>query len=124
MNPKTKTLIVLLLSFFLGCVVGASLLSGLWRDLVRPERQWDNYRTYMYERLQLDTLQRVQLDSLLDVYRSTMDSYRQTLDSSRGTLRMEIKGLLSDEQRMEYDMMIAEMTKRERHKRPDSLRTN
>ena len=123
MNPKTKTLIILFLSFALGAVVGASFLSGTWRSLTREPYQRGSYRTYLYEHLRLDSVQIGRVDSLLDVYRSSMNDYRRTLQQSRDSLRTSIKELLSDDQRMRYETMISEMDKRDGGRRTDTLRT-
>ena len=77
----------------------------------------------MADRLSLDTLQVAQVDSLLDSFRSSMNEYRRSLQASRDSLRTEIRALLSETQRLEYDKLIAEISKRDNYRRPDSLRT-
>ena len=123
MTPKTKTLIVLLVSFLLGCIVGASMLSGVWRSMTRQSSHKDGYRAYLYERLALDSVQIGSVDSLLDAFRTSLTSYRESVRDSRDSLRMEIRQLLNETQRIGYDAMVAEMDRRESTRRQDSLRT-
>lgn len=123
MNPKTKMLVVLLLTFLLGCVVGASLLSGTWRSLTRSSHERESYRTYMYNRLMLDSAQIGRVDSLLDAYKSSINQFRHSVQSSRDSLRTEIKALLTTEQIAEYEEILAEMNKRDYYKRSDTLHT-
>jgi len=123
MNPKTKTLLVIFMSFLLGCIVGASMLSGVWRSMTRHSSQRQGYRTYLYERLSLDSLQMIRTDSLLDVYRSSMNDYRNALQVSRDSLRTEIRSILTEPQQLAYDALIAEMSRRDYGRRTDSLRT-
>ncbi len=123
MTPKTKTLIVIIASFILGCVVGATLLSGVWRSMTKRPYDRGNYRTYLYEKLDLDSLQTGRVDSLLDAFRASMNSHKQALQGSRDSLRSEIRALLSEPQKAVYDAIVADMDKRDSRRGPDSLRT-
>jgi hypothetical protein len=123
MNPKTKTLFVLLLSFVLGCVIGASVLPGLWRSVTRSGSDRGSYRDYIHKKLSLDSVQKVQVDSVLDAYSPRFEVYRLAMQQTRDTLRSDLQSFLREDQKERYRQMVEDMNKRGHRKASDTLQS-
>ena len=114
MQPKTKTIIFIFLSFALGIFCGWFI-----KDLVcmKPEHAPHDFQKMLADRLRLDEHQIAQVDSLLDVRRQQMDIYRKQIFAMRDTTQMEIRKFLDANQNKLFDAVIQEMNEREAKKR-------
>ena len=122
MNPKTKTLLFILLAFLLGGVTGGVLVRQYWPErLHRPSTQKDVVKMFS-ERLHLGATQSAQVDSLLEHRRLRMESYRTAMMSSRDSLRQDIRRLLTPEQNRLFDEFIQETDARDRARTNDHER--
>lgn len=104
--------------FLLGAVlVGGALGFTANRAITRhdaPTNQRTS-RAQLATRLQLDSMQRRMLDSVLDIRNEKMKSIlapvRPQLDSVRFAARAVIRGRLSPEQQLRWDQVLFEMSK-------------
>ncbi len=114
MNPKTKTLLFILVSFVLGVLVGGTALRS-WESLRferRSENQIDMMKAFA-ERLRLNNAQIAQVDTILEQRRRKFDQYRSAMLSVRDSTRQEIRRLLSPEQNTLFDEYLKEVKARE-----------
>ncbi|MCU0454582.1 MAG: hypothetical protein MUE68_13085 [Bacteroidetes bacterium] len=123
MKPKTKTLLFILLSFFLG-VAGGYLAfdAGVFRSGRGSRSSPQEFRREFHHKLSLDSLQVSEVDSLLDAYWGRMSVHRDEMMRHRDTLRAELRRRLSPEQQTTYDEMNRQMDARYERGRRDSLR--
>ena len=112
MSPKTKTVLLILLCFALGAVVGyvAERYYLNSRNLHRPD--FAQVRKEFAQRLHLDTLQLSQVDSLMESHRKKMEDIRKLFSSERDTLRAGIRKLLKPSQNSVYDDYVKELDAR------------
>ncbi len=117
MNPKTKTLLLILLCFALGALLGyvgeKYYLDN--RSPRRPDRA--EMRREFSQRLRLDTVQIGQVDSVFDVHRKRVDEIRKLFSAELDSLRAGIRKLLRPDQGKLYDDYIKEMDSRDTRKR-------
>ncbi len=112
MSPKTKTVILILLCFALGVVVGF-VAERYYLNSRMPHRpDFAQVRKDFAQRLQLDTLQLSQVDSLMDSHRKKVDDIRKLFSSERDILRSDIRKLLNPGQNRVYDEYIKELDAR------------
>lgn len=104
--------------FLLGAVlVGGALGFTANRAIGRRDLPKDlqSSRAQLADRLQLDSVQRVMLDSVLDdrneKMKATLAPVRPRLDSLRGAARMGIRVRLSPAQQARWDEVLMEMTR-------------
>lgn len=117
MQPKTKTILFVLLSFLLGGISGYFFAM---RNNGRPTADAPgrgDWKAAFAQRLQLDSVQRARVDSVVDSYRVHMGWHRQNLLLVRDTTRMEIRKLLTAEQNKRFDEYIKEMNEHEAKRR-------
>lgn len=109
MSPKSKTVLLILLCFALGAVVG--FMAERYYLGSRPTHRTDyaQARKEFAQRLRLDSLQLVHVDSLMDSHRRKMEDIRKLFSLERDTLRGDIRMLLSPEQNHIYDDYIKEL---------------
>ncbi len=123
MKPKTKTLLFVLLSFVLG---GAGGYVGFESGMLRPTRPArmspQEFRKDFHRKLNLDSLQIREIDSLLDVYWERMSVYRDAMMRDRDTLRVELRRRLTAPQQQTYDAMNRQMDARYERGRRDTVR--
>jgi hypothetical protein len=121
MEPKTKTLLFILVSFVLGAAAGIALKETIFphRPASRSESQW---RKTFYDRLKIDSVQTSRVDSILDAQRGRLNAYRESMMALRDTTRLEIRRLLSVDQNKLYDDYIKEMNERESRDRQSGRR--
>jgi Spy/CpxP family protein refolding chaperone len=84
----------------------------LFRDRICAERPASS-RAALAERLHLSSEQQARLDSILDErqrrYASVMATVRGQLDSIKLHAREQIRAMLTEEQRQEFEKLLAEM---------------
>jgi hypothetical protein len=114
MQPKTKTILFILLSFVLG-ILGGWFIKDY--GFIKPEHSPGDFQKMLSERLHLDEHQIVQVDSLLEIRRQQMDVYRKQMFAMRDTTQMEIRKFLNINQNKLFDAVIQEMNNREAKKR-------
>jgi hypothetical protein len=100
--------------FLLGAVlVGGALGFTADRVMIRDQLCATRPRLTLADRLQLDVSQRAKLDSIVDHRRHQFDlvmaTVRDQLDSVRQRSRDQIRQILTDEQRKEFEKIIAEV---------------
>ncbi|HEY6953033.1 MAG TPA: hypothetical protein VI758_11530 [Bacteroidota bacterium] len=117
MNPKTKTVLLILFCFALGAVAG--IVSDRYYVGPRTSRRPDvaQMRKEFAQRLHLDTLQMTRVDSLMDFHRKRMDDVRKLFSLERDTLRADMRKLLTPAQNKIYDDYVKEMEAREARRR-------
>lgn len=122
MKPKTKTLLFILLSFFLGTAAGILVDEAGLLDRNRGKRPSSReFRTEFHRRLGLDSAQIRSVDSLLDASRVRMNAHREQMMVERDSLRSEMRKLLTPQQVGLYDAMNKESDARYNGRR-DTLR--
>jgi hypothetical protein len=114
MQPKTKTILFILLSFILGIFCGWFIEDHV---SIKPEHTPGDFQKMLAERLRLDEHQITQVDSLLEIRRQQMDVYRKQMFAMRDTTQMEIRKFLDANQNKLFDAVIQEMNEREAKKR-------
>jgi hypothetical protein len=114
----------LAIAFLLGAVtVGGALGFAADRVMMRGriEQPGGSYRARLADRLQLDASQRGLLDSILDDrhrrYSIVMSTVNPALDSIKQRARDDIRHMLSERQRAEFEKMLTESS--DNTKRPD-----
>ena len=123
---RSKNLAVM---FLLGAVVvGGALGFTADRMMIReqlrsPHANGRAQRLTLADQLQLDSVQRVKVDSLLDDRRRHIDMImapvRDQLDSVRSRSRDQIRLILTAEQRVRFDQIIADMNGGQRSRDKD-----
>jgi hypothetical protein len=114
MQPKTKTILFILLSFFLGAICGWFIESRVNAGFFHPDhRRPGDYHKMMSERLHLTDCQITQVDSILEIRRQRVDMFRKHTLAVWDTVRMEIRKLLDSNQVKIFDEIIQDMHNRE-----------
>jgi hypothetical protein len=114
MQPKTKTILFIILSFILGIVGGVTLEKQIIKShssVTTPPSREDVLKM-LADRLHLDNQQVAKIDTILDTYRPTLDMYRKYVRLTRDTLEDSIRKILSPEQNQLYDEYIKELDHR------------
>ncbi len=118
MQAKTKTILFILLSFFLGIILGWFLedrvITGVQHFQGHGPRDFQNV---LAKRLHLDEHQMMEVDSILDIRKQRMEEFRKQMLSVRDTTRMDIRKLLHNDQVKLFDDFIREMNEKELKKR-------
>lgn len=114
MEPKTKTVLFILLSFILGIFVGWFLEERVFTIVRNPQGHGPgDFHKILAERLRLDEHQVQQVDSILGIHKQQMDEFRKQTLAVRDTIRIKIRKLLNAEQSKLFDGFIQEMNDRE-----------
>ncbi len=117
MQPRSKTLLFILLSFLLGAVGGLFVGKTYYGRDNRSRPSREGIRKEFAERLHLDAHQRAAVDSILEFHRGKFGEmrkrYSERFKAQRDTLRWDTKKVLSPEQHKLYDEFIREMDERE-----------
>ena len=117
MNPKTKTILLILLSFALGAA-GGIMINKYYFGPRPPHRpDFNEVRREFVQKLMLDTVQVAEVDSLMDSHRKKMDDIRKLFSAERDTLRSDIRKHLRGEQNKLYDEYIKEAESRDARRR-------
>jgi hypothetical protein len=113
MSPKTKTVLLILLCFVLGLIVGFMAERYYLNSRYTNRPDFAQTRKEFAQRLHLDTLQLSRVDSLMDSHRKKMEDIRKLFSLERDTLRGGIRKLLDSSQNKIYDDFVKEIdTKR------------
>jgi hypothetical protein len=124
MQAKSRTLVLLVVSFLLGGVAGG-FADRTWLSSPGPKRasRGDVSKEFA-ERLKLQPNQTVAVDSILEAQKgrfvAVRRGYSETIKLQRDTLRREIRKLLTTEQNDLYDQYIKEMDERESRYRKEN----
>jgi Spy/CpxP family protein refolding chaperone len=118
MQPKTKTILFVILSFILGVAVGWFLESRVFIMARGGEGHGPgDFHKVLAERLHLDQRQIAQVDSILGEHRQRMEEFRKQTLAVRDTIRLEIRKVLNPEQAKLFDGFIQEINSREARRR-------
>lgn len=123
MQAKSRTLILLFVSFLLGGVAGA-FVDRTWFSPpgYRKASRGDVSKEFA-EKLRLRPDQTSAVDSILETHKGKFvgvrKGYSEAIKLQRDTLRREIRKLLNPEQNALYDQYIKEMDERETRYRKD-----
>ncbi|HTP13273.1 MAG TPA: hypothetical protein VMM37_06565 [Bacteroidota bacterium] len=117
MNPKTKTLLLILLCFALGAIAGVFGDRYFLGNRAPHHPDPAQVRKEFAQRLHLDSTQVLQVDSIFDVHRKKMDDIRKLFTEDRDSLRAGIRKLLSPDQSKLYDDYVHQMESRDTKKR-------
>jgi hypothetical protein len=112
MSPKSKTVLLILLCFALGAVVGFMAERYYLGSRLPHRADFAQARKEFAQRLHLDSLQLSDVDSLMDSHRKKMEDIRKLFSSERDTLRADIRMILNPEQNRIYDDYIKELDAR------------
>jgi len=111
-RSKYVALAFLFGAVLVGGALGFSADRVLIRDRICAERP-ASLRATLAERLHLSSEQQTRLDSILDErhrrYASVMATVRGQLDSIKLHAREQIRSMLTEEQRQEFDRLLVEM---------------
>ena len=116
----------LAIAFLLGAVVvGGALGFTADRVMLRDRiEKLEPVRPKLADRLELDSAQRVRLDSIADDRRQRMDlvlaPVKPALDSIRERARDEIRLMLTPTQRAEFEKVLAEMNNPNKNRDDDN----
>lgn len=119
MEPKSRTILFLIVSFLLGSVaggfVGAKFLNARGGGPQRHSR--GDVMKEFTEKLRLQGNQIAVVDSILESHRTGIDSLRKKFSeqfkTQRDSLRKAIRAVLTPEQNSLYEEYIKEMNDRE-----------
>jgi len=114
MQPKTKTILFILLSFILGILCGWFLQD---RVFIKADHTPPEFQKMLTERLRLNESQVAQLDSILDARKKQMEVQRNQMLAVRDTTRMEIRRILNTDQLKIFDEILQEKDARDAKKR-------
>ncbi len=124
MQAKSRTFILLVVSFLLGGVAGV-FADRTWLGSSGPKRtsRGDVSKEFA-EKLKLQPHQTAAVDSILEAQKgkfvAVRKGYSETVKLHRDTLRREIRKLLNAEQNSLYDQYIKEMDERETRYRKEN----
>ena len=116
----------LAIAFLLGAVVVGGALGFTADRVMLRDRigQPDQERPKLADRLELDSAQRVRLDSIADDRRQRMDlvlaPVKPALDSIRERAREEIRLMLTPTQRAEFEKVLAVLNNPNQHRDEDN----
>ncbi|MEX2116311.1 MAG: hypothetical protein WEB37_05440 [Bacteroidota bacterium] len=124
MQAKSRTLVLLVVSFLLGGIAGV-FVDRTWLGHSGPRRASQGTVSKEFtEKLKLRAEQTVAVDSILEAHKEKFGSvrkgYSETMKLQRDTLRREIRKLLNPEQNGLYDQYIKEMEERETRYRKEN----
>jgi hypothetical protein len=124
MQAKSRTLILLVVSFLLGGVAGV-FADRTWLGSPGSKRaSLGDVSKEFAEKLKLRPDQTVAVDSILEARKekfvTVRKGYSETIKLQRDTLRREIRKLLNPEQNSLYDQYIKEMDERETRYRKEN----
>jgi len=114
MEPKTKTLLFILLSFLLGIFCGWLIENRISHRMEHPQGgNRAEFLKILSERLHLNEQQLMQVDSILESRKQKMEFFKKQVLAMRDTTRLEIRKYLDANQNKLFDNMIQEMNDRE-----------
>ena len=117
MEAKSKTLMLIALSFVLGVAAGGYFGASYFTPKRSARASHSSVMKEFSERLKLQGNQSAQVDSILESSRKRFGElrkeYNEIFRSQRDSLRREIRTILSAEQNVLYDQYIKEMDERE-----------
>lgn len=112
-QSRNVALAFLLGTFLTGGVLGFSANRYIERDKVCTTRGVNPLVDVMARKLQLTPAQSARIDSILDnrsaSYRTVMAPVRPLMDSIKLEARQQMKGVLDETQRAQFEAMIKEM---------------
>jgi hypothetical protein len=118
MQPKTKTILFILLSFMLGILLGWFLedrmSTGVFHLQGRGPR---DFQKVLAERLHLDEHQIMHVDSILDSRKQRMEEFRKQTLAMRDSIRIEIRRILNPDQAALFNVFEKEMKEKESKRR-------
>jgi hypothetical protein len=123
-DSKNLALMFLLGAFLTGGVLGFTANRFMNRDQVCMTGNGDtSLLAILSQRLQLTTVQQHTVDSILDdrsrQYRSVTEPIRPRMDSIKLNAREQIRRVLNEEQRREFQALLEEMNDTTRHNREE-----
>ena len=114
MQPKTKTILFILLSFLAGILCGWFLEDRVFSGAQHSRnRNPGDFQKMLVERLQLTEKQAAQVDTILETRRKQMDVFRKQALAMRDTVHMDISKILNADQKKIFDDLIKDMNSRE-----------
>lgn len=123
-NSKNLALMFLLGTFLTGGVLGFTANRFMHRDQVcYTGNQNSSLLALLSQRLKLSADQQHRVDAILDErtrqYRRVMDPIRPRTDSIKEFARDQIRALLNDDQKREFEALIVETSDTTRQNRKD-----
>jgi len=122
-RKKIGAIIIILVVFLLGAVAGYSLSTIVTDAEAKKEEEspYGNVSDYLKKRLNLDQDQIVKYESLVEERREKMSQIhkerREMFREQTDSLRDEIRAILTDDQRVEYERFIEEYTEYRKQQR-------
>jgi hypothetical protein len=114
MQPKTKTIIFILLSYLLGILCGWFLEDRIFPSVKHSQNRGPgDFQNMLVERLHLNDQQAAQVDSILETRRLKMDVFRKQAIAMRDTIRMEISKILNADQKKLFNEIIQDIDSKE-----------
>jgi uncharacterized membrane protein len=117
MNPKTKTVLFIVISFILGILGGIAIEQQIiYNRQTTPPPSREEVMKAFADRLHLDSLQVVKVDTILSTYRPSFDEHRKRVRLTRDTIERNIRAVLSPDQNKLYDDYLKDFEQHERKK--------
>lgn len=115
-TPKTRTLLLILVSFLLGGVAGGFVGKTYFGSKSWRSSRGDVMKEFT-EKLHLRPDQAAAVDSILELHKGKFvmirKIYSETAGRQRDSLRLEIRRLLDEQQHILFDRYVKEMDERE-----------
>jgi uncharacterized protein YneF (UPF0154 family) len=114
MKPKTKAIVFILMSFLLGILCGWYLEDRILRRMPHEKgRGHEDFVKVLTEKLHLDSVQIIKVDSILESNRKKMEVFKRQALAMRDTTRIQIRRVLNTEQSKLFDELKQERDREE-----------
>jgi hypothetical protein len=117
MQPKTKTVLFIILIFILGIASGWFLKERLHTGGPRGAMPQQEFVKILTEQVHLTELQLMQIDSILDIKQKKMEIIKKQSLALRDSTRNEVRRLLDVQQQKLFDDFIKEKDRRNAHEK-------
>jgi len=110
MQPKTKTVLFIFLSFLMGILLGWFIENEL---SPRAPHMTGDFEKMLIDRLHLSHNQIGQVDSILDYRRQQVEVYKRQILTIRDSAQAEIRKVLNADQNRTFEEIVKEINERE-----------
>ncbi|MBP8975504.1 MAG: hypothetical protein KBG83_02205 [Bacteroidetes bacterium] len=104
MQPKTKAIIFIIVSFLLGGICGV-ILSPVFLEQKPAPPKHHNFLQLFCDQLNLTTVQKAQVDSILCASKKNIDVHKKAIHGLLDSTRIEIENILTQEQKTKLEQL-------------------
>ncbi len=104
MQPKTKAIIFIIVSFLLGGICGIILSPIIIEPKPAPPKHHDFLQLFC-DQLNLTTVQKAQVDSILCASKKNIDVHKKAIHVLLDSTRIEIENILTQEQKTKLEQL-------------------